>query len=138
VEGAKDGGVRGDRSEEVTTDPQVLDVETALATSGQHQRRLDEYLAAVVQRDPTASPRDPSRQRITEPQSVGKAPKGVQADVSHHPGSTGFHHDATSAVTVHFGSALLFGESVASTPTVSPTGRAFPRTRTVQLKWTRE
>jgi hypothetical protein len=77
VEGAKDGGVRGDRSEEVTTDPQVLDVETALATTGQHQRRLDEYLAAVVQRDPTASPRDPSRQRITEPQSVGKASKGV-------------------------------------------------------------
>jgi hypothetical protein len=34
-------------------------------------------------------------------------PKSVQSDVGHDAGSPGFHNDVTSAVTVHFGSALL-------------------------------
>ncbi len=33
----------------------------------------------------------------------------MQSDVGHHPFATGFHHDATRAVTAHFGSALLYG-----------------------------
>src|ERR1035437_4588046 len=67
---------------------QVLDVETALTTTGEHWCGLDEYLPAVMQWEGTPSPRDARRQRITESQSVGKTAKGVQADVSHHPRPT--------------------------------------------------
>ena len=126
--------VRRHRAEEVETDAQVFDVETALTTTGQHQGRLDEYLAPVVERNAGATPRDAGRQCVTKPQSVGKGTKSVQPDVGHHARSTGFHHDATSAVTVHFGSALLLGKAGVSRTTVSPTGRAFPRTRAGQLK----
>jgi hypothetical protein len=87
VEGAKDRGVRRHRSEEVAADAEVFDVETALTTTGQHKCGLDEYLAAVVQWEAAPGPRDTRRQRITKPQSVGKTPKGVQADVSNHPRS---------------------------------------------------
>ncbi len=134
VERASDRGVRRHRAEEVPSDAQVFDVETALATAGQHQCGLHEDLAPVVKREAASTPWDPGRQCITESQSVGKVTKSVQSDVGHHAGPTGFHHDATSAVTVHFGSALLFGDCWVSTTTVSPTGRAFPRTRRVQLK----
>jgi hypothetical protein len=68
---------------------------------------VDEDLAPVVQREPFADRWDASRERITESQAVGKSPKSVQSDVGHDASSTGFHNDATSAGTVHFGSALL-------------------------------
>ncbi len=53
------------------------------------------------------------RERITEPHPVGKSPKSVQSDMGHHTRATGFHNDATRAGTVHLGSALLVGISVA-------------------------
>ena len=56
--------------------------------------------------------RDARRERITEPQPVGKGPKSVQSDVGHHPVTAGFHNQATRAVTVHFVSALLVGDPV--------------------------
>jgi hypothetical protein len=95
-------------------------------------------LHAVVNRHAVARPGDARRQGIAQSQSVGELAQGVQPDVGHHPGPPGFHRGATSAVTVHFGSALLVGKLADSRPTVSPTGRAYPRTRTVQLKWPRE
>jgi hypothetical protein len=54
------------------------------------------------------------------------------------PGPSEFHDDATRAGTVQFGSALLAGIPVDSTPTVSPAGRAFPRMRGDQRRWRRE
>jgi hypothetical protein len=116
----------------------VFDVETALATPGQHESGLDEHLASVVEGEATSLPRDARRQCIPEPQPIAEVSKSVQSDVGYYACPTGFHNDATSAVTVHFGSALLFGDSVASRTTVSPTGRAFPRTRAGQVKCRRE
>jgi hypothetical protein len=60
-----------------------------------------------VDRHAVPFPGDGSREGITESQPIGEGTKGVQSDVGNHPFATGFHHDATSAVTVHFGSALL-------------------------------
>ncbi len=113
MEGAKDRGVGRHRTEEVLLEPQVLDVGAALAAAGQHERRLHEDLAPVVQWKAFTTWRDPCRERVAEPHPVGKSPKSVQSDVGHHPRSTGFHNDATRAGTVHFGSALLVGISVA-------------------------
>jgi hypothetical protein len=62
----------------------------------------------------------------------------MQPDVGHDSLPTGFHLDATSAGTVHLKSALLLGDCWVSTTTVSPTGRAFPRTARVQLNGRRE
>jgi hypothetical protein len=83
-------------------------------------------------------PRDPGRQCITETQPVGQRPKSVQSDVGHHPRPTGFHHDATSAVTAHFGSALLVGLLLLRTQTASPGRRAFPRMCGDQINGRRE
>jgi len=62
----------------------------------------------------------------------------MQPDVGHDSLPTGFHHDAPGAVSVYFGDALLVRDSAVLATTVSPTGRAFPRTRGDQLKWRRE
>ncbi len=113
VERAKDGGVRGHRAEEVLLESQVLDVRAALAATGEHQRRVHQDLAPVVQREAFAGWRDARRERIAEPDPVGKSPKSVQPDMGHHASATGFHNDATRAGTVHLGSALLVGISVA-------------------------
>ena len=86
---------------------QVLDVRTALAAAGEHQGHVHEHLAPVVDAGAVPGRRDAGRERITEPQSVGEDAKGVQSDVGHHAGATGFHDHVTRAVTVHFGSALL-------------------------------
>jgi len=107
VEGAKDGGVRGHRAEEILLESKVLDVRAALAAAGQHQGGLDQDLAPIVEGEAFSRWRDTSRERITESQPVGKSPKSVQSDVGHDTGSAGFHNDATRAGTVHFGSALL-------------------------------
>ena len=53
-------------------------------------------------------------------------------------GPSELHDDATRAGTAQFGSALLVGIPVDSTPTASPTGRAFPRMRGDQRRWRRE
>ena len=113
MEGAKHRGVGGHPAEEILLESQVLDVSAALTATGQHERGLDENLSPVVQRRAFTGPWDTRRERITKSQTVGKSPKSVQSDVGHHARSTGFHNDATSAGTVHFGSALLVGISVA-------------------------
>lgn len=138
MERSEHRGVRRHRTEQVLTETQVFDVRACLATTGQHQCGLDQHLAPVVERNTASRPGNASGQRITEPQPVGERPKRVQADVSHDPGPTGFHLHATSAGTVHLRSALLCGSAAVSTTTVSPTGRAFPRTCADQVKWRRE
>ena len=61
---------------------QVLDVGTALPAAGQHQRHLDEHLAAVVQRESfavhgmradSASPR-PNGRQMTQVRAVRRGP----------------------------------------------------------------
>jgi len=138
VERPGDRRVGGDRPEEVVADAKVLDVEATLATTGEHEGHLDENLPSVVDREPAPSPQDALRERIAQPHPVGEGAEGVQSNVGHDTRATGFHHDATSAVTVHLGSALLCGNAAASTTTVFPNGRAFPRTRTGQLNRRRE
>jgi hypothetical protein len=138
VEGAEHRRVRRHPAEQFLLEAEVLDVRAALPAAGQHQGHLDEDLAPVVSPEPFTRPRDCSREGIAEPQPVGETAKSVQADMSHDAGSSGFHNGATGAGTVHFGSALSFGNLLTSTPTVSPTGRAYPRTRAGQFRRPRE
>jgi hypothetical protein len=91
----------------------VLDVETALPATGQGERHLGEDLPPVVKRDPATLPRNGRRERIPEPQTVGKTPKSVESDMGHDAGATGFHNHTRRAGTVHFGSALLVRDPVA-------------------------
>jgi hypothetical protein len=62
----------------------------------------------------------------------------VQADVRHDTLSADVHLHATGAGTVHLGSALLEGDTAASTQSVSLVGRAFPRIRADQFTRSRE
>ena len=63
----------------------MLDVGARLPATGQHQHRLGQHLAPVVQREPLTGDRDPRRQRITQPQPVGKRAKSVQPDMGDDP-----------------------------------------------------
>jgi len=60
----------------------MLDVGARLPTAGQHQHRLGQHLAAVMEWKPLTGDRDPRRQRITHPQAVGKRSKSMQPDMS--------------------------------------------------------
>jgi hypothetical protein len=114
----------------------VLDVSAALAPAREHESRLEEDLAPVVKKRWPL--RDRRREGITETQPVGERAKSVQADVGCDTGPAGFHLHARCAGTVHFGSALLEGDTAASTQSVSLVGRAFPRMRPSQVMRTRE
>ena len=129
---------RKGRSRTGFPDAEVLDFESPLPPAGKGEGHLGEDRPPIVERDAGTSPRNGRRQCVTETQSISEGAEGVQSDVGHDAGATGFHDDTTRAVAVHFGSALLFGDCWVSTTTVSPTGRAFPRTRRVQLSERRE
>ena len=73
----------------------------------QHECRLHEDLAPVVQRKPFTMQRYPCRDRVAQPQTVGKTPRACSPTWTTTRGSTGFHNDATHARAVHFGSPLL-------------------------------
>jgi hypothetical protein len=81
VEGPIHRRVRRHLSEQVGLRPEVLDVGTALAPTGQHQRTVDEDLAPVVQKGPLTRNRYASRQVLTELNAVGSVPQSVESDV---------------------------------------------------------
>ena len=62
VEGAEHRRVRRHRAEQVGLEAQVLDVRTALATTGQHQGGVHEDLPPVVDGEPLTGQRDPGRE----------------------------------------------------------------------------
>jgi hypothetical protein len=99
--------VRRHRPEERLLLAQLLDVRAALAATREHQHRLHEDLAPVVDRRHMAAPGDRRRQCIGEPEPVGEPSKGVQADVADDACATRFHPHRGRAGSFHLGSALL-------------------------------
>ena len=138
MEGPEHRRVRRCRPEEILLSPEMLDVGTALPTTGEHQHRLDEHLAPVVQRHPLPPRRDPRRERISEAQPVRKGPKSVQPHMANYLVTAGCHNETTRAVTVHFVSALLVMGLCVSTASVSPDRRARTRMHAVQFMRFRE
>jgi hypothetical protein len=130
------GRVGRDEPEQCRLGAQVLDVRTALAAPGEHEGRLDDHLAAIVNEHPPLG--DGARDSVAEAHPVGEGTYGMQPEVRHHARPTGFHFHARRAGTVHFGSALLVGDAVASRPSVFLVRGAFPRTRAGQVTRTRE
>jgi hypothetical protein len=86
----------------------MLDVGTALAPTGQHQRSVDQDLAPDGQRGSFGGNRDARGEVFTEPQSVGKITQGVEPDVGHDLVAPRFHNDGKRAGSFHFVGALLF------------------------------
>src|SRR6266508_6190551 len=107
--------------------PQVLDVGARLPAAGQHQHRLGQDLAPVMQREPLPGDRDPRRQRIAQPQPVGKGAKSMQPDMGDDLLAAPFHHHRDRAVTVHLASALQSRVPDASTTSESLVWWALPR-----------
>jgi hypothetical protein len=52
--------------------------------TGQHQHRLDQDLAPVVEWSEFTGSWDTTRERIAKVQPVGNGPKSVESDVAHH------------------------------------------------------
>ena len=130
--------VRRHRPEQIGLRTQMLDVGARLAAAGEHQHRLHQHLAPIVQRRPFAGDRDRRRQRITEPQTVGERPQDVQPDMGDDLVAATFHHHRDRAVTVHLASALQVSGSCVSTTSESLIWRALPRMGNPQLTKSRE
>ena len=138
MEGPEHGRVRRGLPEEVLLGAEVLDVGAALATTGEHQHRLDEHLAPIVERHPLAARRDLRRERISESQPVGKGPKSVQSNMAHHLVTAGCHNQGDACCYRAFRKCPSgWGLSV-STTSVSPDRRAVTRMRAVQFMRLRE
>ena len=85
----------------------MLDVGARLAAAGEHQHRLHQHLAPIMQRQPVhrvsgiaADNESPS------PNRSANAPKSVQPDMGDDLVAATFHHHRNRAVTVHLASAL--------------------------------
>ena len=105
----------------------MLDVAARLTAAGEHQHRLHQHLAPIMHRRPLTARRDTCRQRIAEPQPVGKSAKHMQSDMGHDLVTAPFHHHRHRAVTVLLASALQVWVSDASTTSESLIWRALPR-----------
>jgi len=81
VEGSVQRRVRRHVPEQVALGPQMFNVGTALAPTGQHQGGVDQDLAAVVQRGPFTRNGDALGEVFTEPQAVGKIAQCMEPDV---------------------------------------------------------
>jgi hypothetical protein len=112
--------VRRHRAEERRLLAQLLDVKATLASSRQHQHRLHEDLAPVVDRRHMTAPRDRRRQCIGQPEAVGETSKGMQPDVADDPGAPCFHPHGGRAASFHLGSALLVRPGLALRTTSFP------------------
>ena len=84
----------------------MFDISARLPAAGEHQHRLHQHLAPVVQRCWFAGVRDRRRQRIAEPNRSARRAQGVQSDVGHDLVAAAFHHHRNRAVTLHLASAL--------------------------------
>jgi hypothetical protein len=107
-------------------------------TASQHQHRLGEDLAPVMKREPLPGHRDPSGERITQPQAVGKRSQRLQPDMSDDLLAAPFHHHRNRAVTVHPAGALQIRGPDASTTSESLVWWALPRMGSPQLTKPRE
>ena len=123
--------VRAHLGKQVVLGPQVLDVGTTLPAAGEHQHLVHEHLSPVMERHALATDRDPGRKGSPESQLVSEGAERVQPHVGRHLITTGFHHHAKGAGSLHLGRALLVGVIGPSTSPVSLSRRAFPRMRAV-------
>ena len=105
----------------------MFDISARLPAAGEHQHRLHQHLAPVVQRCSFAGVRDRRRQRIAEPQPVGERAQGVQSDVGHDLVAAAFHHHRNRAVTLHLAKRPPGRDSDASTTSESLIWWALPR-----------
>ena len=87
----------------------MLDVETGLAATGEHQCGVHEHLAAVVDWQTFSTHWDGRRERRAQSHPVGKTPNGMESDVSRHLVATRFHDRRARAVSVHVVGALSSG-----------------------------
>ena len=125
--------IRRHRTEQSPLGTEAFDIRTGLPAAGQHQHRLHEDLPPVVERETLTSHQDASRQRITQPQPIGKSTKSVQADMGHDSAAAALHDHRHRAVNVHLAGALLDQVSDASRTSESLVRRAPPRIPALQL-----
>jgi hypothetical protein len=113
VEGAPQRRVRGNEPKEALLGAQVLDVAARLAPAGEHRHRMNEHLAAVMQRGTLARPRDRGRELVAETKAVRERAQRVEPDVGDDPGPSGSDDDGTRAGSFHLGDAFRCGSTVA-------------------------
>ena len=106
----------------------MLDVAARLPAAGQHQQRMNQHLAPIMDRGPLPGVRHRRRQSRPQPQSVTKTPQNEQT-----PGArrrrdliaAACHPHITSAATVHLGDAPFCGSDALCATRIIPHQRGF-------------
>ena len=111
AEGPIQRRVRRHQPEQTGLGTQRFDVRTGLTATGQHQHRLDQHLAPIMDRQPFPGRRDPSRQRLPEAQPVRQRPQRVQPDMGHDTIAGRLDPHSPHTVTVHLSGALPAGQT---------------------------
>ena len=107
AEGAIQRRVRRHRPEQRRLRAEPFDVRARLAAAGQHQHRLHQHLAPIMQRQPhTAAPGCAPTTNSPTPDTVSERAQRVQPDMRDDLLAAAFHHHRNRAVTVHLASAL--------------------------------
>ena len=105
--------------------PQMLDVAARLPAAREHQQRVNQHLAPVMNRRPLTAGRHNSRQRLPKPQTVSETPQNEQTPMRRDLIAAACHPHITSAATVHLGDAPSSGSDTCLDTRIIPHRRGF-------------
>ena len=117
--------VRRHRAEQRRLGAEPFDVRARLAATGEHQHRLHQHLAAIVEPEPR--PRDRADNESPNPQPIRERTQRVQPDMSDDLLAAAFHHHRNRAVSVHLAKCPPDSGLGRVDNAESPVWRALPR-----------
>ena len=121
---------RRHRAEQALLGAQILDIGARLPAAGEHQHRLGQHLAPIMDRRPLTRPPHTRRQRRRRTQPISKRPQRVQPHMTNQPAAAALYPHLTHTVRLHLGDASLSGIAMCLIHVSSHVREAFPRTRT--------
>ena len=105
--------------------PQMLDVAARLPAAREHQQRMNQHLAPIMNRRPLTAGRHNSRQRLPKPQTVSETPQNEQTPMRRDLIAAPRHPHITSTATVHLGDAPSSGSDTCLDTRIIPHRRGF-------------
>ena len=106
-EGAVQRRVRRHVAEQLPLSTQMLDVGARLPAAGQHQQRMDQHRAPVMNRGPLAAWGHRTRQRLGQPDPVREPAQSEQPHTPHHTIPAACQTRVCDTAKFHLGDAPL-------------------------------
>ena len=117
--------VRRHLAEQLTLSTQILDIGARLTAARQHQQRMNQNRAPVMNRGTLPAGRHRRRQRPGQPHSVREPPQSEQARTPHDPVPAACQLRVRDTGRFHLGDAPLNSKMLDSTPCIVAGQRGF-------------